>query len=42
MLRCSICGEKKNKDEMEDDICLDCASAILREDDLDVGKDDFS
>jgi hypothetical protein len=39
---CSICGEMKNKDEMENDICLECASAILKEDDTDVGANDFS
>ena len=42
MPRCSICKEMKTKDEMENDICFDCASAILREDDKDVGMDDFS
>ena len=42
MPRCSICGERKRKNEMENDICLDCASAILQEDDTDVGMNDFS
>ena len=42
MPKCSICGERKGKNEMEDDICLDCASAKLREDEYDVGMDDFS
>jgi hypothetical protein len=40
--KCSICGEDKNKDDMENDICLECASAILKENDKDVGMDDFS
>ena len=40
--RCSICNEEKNKNEMENDICLECASALVREDDTDVGLDDFS
>jgi hypothetical protein len=39
---CSICGEMKNKDEMIEDICQDCASAKLKEDEFDVGMDDFS
>ena len=39
---CSICREKKAEEEMENDICLDCASAILQEDEKDVGRDDFS
>ena len=42
MVRCSICGEKKSKDEMIGGICQDCASSLLQEDDLDVGMDDFS
>ena len=40
--KCSICKEIKNKEEMENDICLECAFAILKEDDTDVGMDDFS
>ena len=40
--RCSICGERKSKEDMENDICLECASAIVKEDDTDVGMDDFS
>jgi len=42
MPRCSICGEWKSKEEMESNICLECASAIVKEDDTDVGMDDFS
>ena len=42
MPRCSICKEFKNEDEMENDICLDCSFAIVRENDTDVGMDDFS
>ena len=42
MPKCSICGQKKNIEDMENDICLDCASSLLQEDDLDVGMDDFS
>jgi len=42
MSRCSICGERKKKEEMEGDICMDCASSLLQEDDLDVGMDNFS
>jgi len=38
---CSICGEKKSIDEMVGDICQDCASSIMQDDDLDVGMDDF-
>jgi hypothetical protein len=40
--KCSICGEDKNKNDMEKDICLECAFAIVREDDTDLGMDDFS
>jgi hypothetical protein len=32
----------KNNDEMIEDICQDCSSAKLKEDDFDVGMDDFS
>ena len=39
---CSICGEEKSKEEMENDICLDCASAKLKENDKDIGMNDFS
>jgi len=42
MPRCSICNEWKSKEEMENDICLECASVIVREDDTDIGMDDFS
>lgn len=42
MVKCSICGERKSKDEMVGDICQDCASSIVQEDDFDVGIDDFS
>ena len=42
MAKCSICGEKKTKNEMIGDICQDCASSLLQEDDFDVGIDDFS
>ena len=42
MPSCSICNEWKSKEEMENNICLECASAIVREDDADVGMDDFS
>ena len=42
MPRCSICGEWKKKEKMVEDICQDCASAILKEDEYDVGMDDFS
>jgi hypothetical protein len=35
-------GEKKNRDDMVGDICQDCASAILTEDEFDLGIDDFS
>jgi hypothetical protein len=42
MPRCSICGEIKNKVEMLEDICQDCASAILKEDEFDIEMDDFS
>ena len=42
MPRCSICREKKNKEDMVEDICQDCASALLKEDEYDVGMDDFS
>jgi hypothetical protein len=42
MVRCSICGEKKSKDEMVGEICQDCAASIVEEQDLDVGMDDFS
>jgi hypothetical protein len=42
MVKCSICGEKKSKDEMVGDICQECASSIVKEDDFDVGMDDFS
>ena len=42
MPKCSICKEDKSKDEMENDICIDCAFAIVRENDKDVGMDDFS
>ena len=42
MPRCSICDELKSKEEMENDICLESASAIVKEDDTDVGMDDFS
>ena len=41
-LRCSICKEKRTIDEMVGDVCQDCASSIVKEDDLDVGMDDFS
>ena len=39
---CSICGEDKSKEEMENDICLDCAFAKLKENDKDIGMNDFS
>jgi hypothetical protein len=39
---CSICKKIKKKDEMDKDICLDCADAIVKENDTDVGMDDFS
>ena len=42
MVKCSICGERKSKDEMVGDICQDCALSIVQEDDFDVGMDDFS
>ena len=42
MPRCSICKEWKSEDEIEEDICLDCASSKIQEDDLNVGRDDFS
>ena len=42
MPKCSICGEEKNKEELIDDICEDCASAKLKEDEYDLGMDDFS
>jgi len=42
MPKCSICGEKKQVEEMENNICLECATAILHEDDMDVGMNDFS
>ena len=41
-VRCSICGEKKSINDMVGDICQDCASSLVQEDDLDVGMDDFS
>ena len=39
---CSICKEKKTKDEMVGDICQDCASSIVAEDEFDIGMDNFS
>lgn len=39
---CSICGEEKTEEEMENDICLECSLSILKEDEKDVGRDDFS
>ena len=42
MPKCSICKEIKKRDEMENDICFDCAAAIVKEEDTDVGMDDFS
>jgi hypothetical protein len=42
MPKCLICGERKLKDEMENDICRDCSLAVLEEDDIDIGMDDFS
>jgi hypothetical protein len=42
MPKCTICGETKKKEELVDDICQDCASAILKEEEYDFGKDDFS
>ena len=39
---CSICGEEKAEEEMENDICLDCASSKLQENDKDIGVNDFS
>ena len=41
-VKCSICGEKKERDQMVGDICEDCAASMVQEDDLDVGMDDFS
>ena len=37
---CSICGEEFPEDEMTDGICLNCASAMLQDDDIDLGFDD--
>ncbi len=35
---CSICGEDKTEEEMSsNDICLDCASAMLQKDGIDMG-----
>jgi len=42
MSKCSICGEKKSKDDMIGDICQDCASSMVQEDDIDLGLDNFS
>jgi len=41
-ITCSICKEKKTKDEMVGDICQNCATSLAQENDLDVGIDDFS
>lgn len=38
---CKICGEDKPPEKMQsDDICLDCASAMLQKDGIDVGLGD--
>ena len=42
MPKCSICGEIRKKEEMNGNICQDCASALLKEEEYDVGMDDFS
>ena len=42
MPKCSIWKDMKNKEELVQGICEDCASAILKEDEYDVGIDDFS
>jgi hypothetical protein len=42
MPRCSICKETRKEDEMIGDICQDCSLSKLEEDDLNVGRDDFS
>jgi len=39
---CSICGEDKPEEEINDDgICLDCASSILLNDDIPPNIDDI-
>jgi len=40
--KCSICGEKKSIDERVGDICQNCASSIVQEDDFVVDIDNFS
>jgi hypothetical protein len=42
MPKCSICGEKKNKEELIGDLCQECSSALLKEEEYDIGMDDFS
>jgi len=42
MSKCSICRKETPKDEMVGNICQECATSKLHEDDYDVGMDDFS
>jgi len=37
MPTCSICGEEREEYDMINGICVDCASAMMQEDGIDLG-----
>ena len=37
---CEICGKLLKEEEELDGICLDCQSAMLQDDDIDLGIED--
>lgn len=37
MMTCKICGEKCDEYDMVNGMCINCASSIMQEDDIDLG-----
>ena len=36
---CKICGDERNEYDMINGICVDCASSMMQDDDIDLGFD---
>jgi len=37
MPKCKICGQEYSPEEMVGDICINCASAMMQKDGIDLG-----